>query len=213
MPRAFGRFTNSPTLDCVCDECNGAFGETIEREMGRDSLEALMRLVHKTKPASEVHELGSKRVTTTLDHEDPAWKGCHMEWKHEGGEVVVTLVPQVGFQRRDGAGWIYVTEKDLQDTAKPLPPEADEPKKGMRLVAPSREIDERLVAVLAGRGIAFKMIREDGGHLSSAGGVAQVSIRGSIDDTSYRCVGKIAFNYLTWRMGSDFARLETFNTI
>lgn len=213
MPRAFGRFNNSPTLDCVCDECNGHFGQTIEREMGRDSLEALMRLVHKTKPASEAHELGSKRVRATLDHEDPEWKGCYITWKNEDGELVASLVPQVGFRRRDGSGWIYVTEKDLLDTEKPLPLEADEPKSGMRIVSPSKEIDERLVAVLARRGIAFKMIRQDGGHLSSADGIAQVNIRGTVDDTSYRCVGKIAFNYLAWRMGADFVRLETFNTI
>jgi hypothetical protein len=213
MPRAFGRFTDSPTLDCVCDECNGYFGETIEREMGRDSLEALMRLIHRIKPASEVHELGKKRVKTTLDHEDPAWSACHIEWKEEDGEPVVSLVPQVGFRRLDGTGWIYVTEKDLEDTKKPLSPEADEPKKGMRLVSPSREIDERLVGVLARRGIPFQKIRESGGIHGSESGYAKVNIHGTVDETSLRCVSKIAFNYLAWRAGADFVRTETFNAI
>ncbi len=214
MPQAFGRFTPiNPTLKCVCDACNSYFGDTIEREMGRDSLEALLRLVHKTKPASEVHQLGDTRVSATLDHEDPEWKDCHLTWKHEDGELVASLVPQVGFHRRDGSGWIYVTEKDLLDTEKPLPQEADEPRKGMRIVSPARDIDERLIGVLAARGIAFKMVKQGGGHLSSADGVARVSIRGSVDETSFRCVGKIAFNYLTWRTGEDFVRSETFNAI
>ena len=212
MPRAFGHFTNSPTLDCVCDECNGHFGQSIEREMGRDSVEALLRLIHQTKPASEVHELGKKRVRTTLDHEDPAWKGCHTTWVEEDGAPVVSLVPQVGFRRRDSEEWIYVTEKDLEDTNKPLPPEA-EPKKGVRLVSRARAITERLVSVLARRGIAFKMTRESGGHLSSADGRAAVTIHGTVDDTSLRCISKIAFNYLAWRAGASFVRLETFNPI
>ena len=62
MPRAFGRFTNSPILGCVCDECNAAFGVSIAREVGRDSLEALLRVYKGTKPASESHELGRSRA-------------------------------------------------------------------------------------------------------------------------------------------------------
>ena len=213
MPRAFGRFTDSPTLDCVCDECNGYFGETIEREMGRDSLEALMRLIHRTKPAREVHQLGKKQVKTTLDHEDLDWNGCHIEWKEEDGEPVVSFVPQVGFRRRGGTGWVYVTEKDLEDTDKPLPSEADEPRKGMRILSNSSYIDERLVAVLARRGIPFQKVRETGGIHGSETGYAKVNIHGTVGEASLRCVSKIAFNYLAWRAGADFVRTETFNTI
>jgi hypothetical protein len=214
MPRAFGRFKDSPTLDCVCDDCNGYFGRTIELAMTRDSVEALLRFVHKTKPASEVHELGRKRVRATLDHEDPAWKGCHLTWKHEDGEVVADLVPQVGFHRRGSDDdWVYVRETDLQDVEKPLPAEADEPTKGMRLVSSSKEATERLIAVLALRGIPFVKTRTSEGRLSSTAGVAPVAIHGTVDDMSFRCVSKIAFNYLTWRAGPDFVRSETFNAI
>jgi HNH endonuclease len=30
VPKAFGRFRNSLTLDCVCDECNTFFGRELE---------------------------------------------------------------------------------------------------------------------------------------------------------------------------------------
>ena len=36
LHRAFGRFKNSPTLDCVCDKCNGYFGETMDLNYARD---------------------------------------------------------------------------------------------------------------------------------------------------------------------------------
>lgn len=213
MPRAFGGFVNSPTLDCVCDECNGAFGATIEREMGRDSLEALLRVVNKTKPASEAHELGRTRGRISIEHESPEWNGCHGVLRgEEDGEPTVSLVPQVGFRRRGGNGWVFVVEEDL-DPAKPLPSEADEPRKGMLLISSTQETTERLRAVLARRGVSFVKTRQTEGRLSSADGVAHVTLHGSVDETSFRCVGKIAFNYLTWRAGADFVRGESFNLI
>jgi len=213
MPRAFGSFNDSPTLDCVCDDCNGQFGRTIELAMGRDSLEALMRLIYGTKPAKQVKELGGRRIKTTLDLDDPDWNGCHIEWVEEVGQVVVTLVPQVGFRRREGSGWVFVTERDLQDTAKALPAEADDPSKGMRIVSPSKEIDERLIGVLARREIRFVKSHETGGIVPSDGGYAPLNVSWRIDDTSLRCVSKIAFNYVAWQQGADFMRLPAFNAI
>ena len=215
MPRAFGRFhPKNPTLDCVCDDCNRHFGSTVEREMGRDSLEALFRVIHGTKPVRELHELGRKRLTTTLSHDEPAWNGTHVEWVEEEGHVVALPVPQVAFRRRDGRdGWVFITERDLKDTAKPLPAEADEPSKGMRLIAPSKEVDERLIAVLAARGIPFKLTGESGGHLSSADGAAVLDLRGRVDENGLRCVSKIAFNYVAWCQHADFVLLPTFNPI
>jgi hypothetical protein len=213
MPRAFGSFIDSPTLDCVCDECNGHFGETIERELGRDSLEALLRILNKTKPASDAHELGYSRGRMSLEHEDANWKGCHLVWRDDNGEPGASLVPQVGFRRRDRDAWVFVLERDLEDTDKPLPPEAADPRKGLLLISSTRETTERLMAVLARRGIAFQRTRQTEGRLSSADGVAHVTLHGSIDETSFRCVGKIAFNYLAWRVGAVFVRGESFNRI
>lgn len=213
MPRAFGSFTNSSTLDCVCDGCNKYFGNTIEREMGRDSLEAVMRLIHGTKPASQHQELGNKRIRMSLDHEDPEWRGCHVVWREENGEPVASLVPQVGFKRTDGTGWVYVTEPDLTDVDKPLPPEVEQPPKHMRVVGNSEEMRARLMVILARRGVSFERTTQTEGRLSSTDGLASVTLHGSVDDTSFRCVGKIAFNYLAWCIGADFVRGGSFNPL
>lgn len=213
VPRAFGSFVNSPTLDCVCDDCNGYFGRTIELATFRDGLEGLLRLLHRTKPAKGIRELGRRRIATTVGLDDRNWNGCHVEWSEEERQVRVTLVPQVGFRLREGDGWLYVTERDLKDTTKSLPAEID-PRRGIRLISPSREIDERLVTVLAGRGIRFQKSGETGGVVTSPDGLVPVDVRGQIDVAVYRCMSKIAFNYLAWTQHQDdFVLLPTFNPI
>jgi len=44
IPQSFGTFgTETPTLDCVCDECNNFFGRTIDQAFARDSWEGVTR--------------------------------------------------------------------------------------------------------------------------------------------------------------------------
>jgi hypothetical protein len=212
IPRAFGSFVNSPTLDCVCDECNGYFGRTIELATFRDSLEAVLRLFHRTKPAKEgVRELGSKRIVTTLGGDDRNWNGCHATWTEEDGELVVDLVPQVGFPRLDGAGWRFVTEETLRNSEEPLPTDVD--RNRLLLISQSQEMGERLIAVLTRRGISFKERGPSGGPPPSVGGLAPTDLRTRIDDEILCCMAKIAFNYLAWTQHADFVLLPTFNPI
>jgi hypothetical protein len=66
--------------------------------------------------------------------------------------------------------------------------------------------------VLARRGVSFEKVRETEERLPSSD-AASVALHGTIDDTCFRCVGKIAFNYLAWRIGEDFVRGRSFNPI
>ena len=211
LHRAFGKFKNSPTLDCVCDECNGYFGGTIDLNYTRDTLEALLRLLHGTKPAHEVDELRGSRVSVTLGGDDPDWSGCHVEWLEEDGEVVVGLVPQVGFRRHGETRWVFVTEDALQDATQPLPAGADSGE--IRPISNSEEMHERLIAVLSRRGINFQEIGTSDGPPPSVEGLAPLDLRTRFDDVIFRCVGKIAFNYLAWRQGADFVRSDGFNAL
>ena len=211
LHRAFGSFKDSPTLDCVCDECNGYFGKTIDLNYARDSLEALLRLFHGTKPAHKIDELRWSRVSVTLGGDDPDWSGCHVEWVEENGEVVVSLVPQVGFRQRGETKWTFLTEDALQDATQPLPPGADRGE--IRPISKSEEMDERLIAVLSQRGIKFQKVGTTGGPPPSVEGLAPLDLQARFDDMIFRCVAKIAFNYLAWRQGADFVRPDGFNVL
>ncbi len=44
IPQAFGVFgSETPTLKCVCDECNGGFGRTLDIYLARETLEGVIR--------------------------------------------------------------------------------------------------------------------------------------------------------------------------
>jgi hypothetical protein len=96
---------------------------------------------------------------------------------------------------------------------KPLPPEVEQPPKHMRVVGKSEEMRARLIVILARRGVSFEQTTQTEGRLSPDDGRAALTLHGSIDDTSFRCIGKIAFNYLAWRIGADFVRGVSFNPL
>lgn len=44
MPQSFGTFgSETPKLNCVCDECNNYFGRELDQALARDTLEGITR--------------------------------------------------------------------------------------------------------------------------------------------------------------------------
>ena len=47
IPQSFGLFgTHTPTLDCVCDECNAYFKRELDQVLARDTPEGITRYTH-----------------------------------------------------------------------------------------------------------------------------------------------------------------------
>ena len=113
MSRALGTFEKNWTLDCVCDECNMHFANTLELALGRDSREALFRIDLGLKPASGASELLNRRIKTTLQDPGP-FDGVRvlMTPSEDGTAIVPAPVPQVGFRREDGS-WRFLIEKEI----------------------------------------------------------------------------------------------------
>jgi hypothetical protein len=66
VPKAFGRFRNSLTLDCVCDECNTFFGRELEVFLTRDSVEAArisLNPWHQHKECSSIYLCADSKGT------------------------------------------------------------------------------------------------------------------------------------------------------
>ncbi len=46
IPQSFGTFgSNTPTLSCVCDRCNGYFGRSLDQNLARETLEGISRYI------------------------------------------------------------------------------------------------------------------------------------------------------------------------
>jgi hypothetical protein len=203
IPEAFGLFKNNLVLnEGVCSKCNGFFGRTIDRFLGRGSVEAVRRLDYRLKPPEEAGDILKDRVRFALSA-DNQFNGLIMEYANEDGELVVLLVPQVGFPKCNGDGWVYVAESDLEDVAKPLP-EGIDTKSSNILVFNSERMKRRLNYLLANRGIEYQEESEEGKLPTQVGQDVLVEVSAVLDDMNLRCIAKIAFNYLAKIAGIDF---------
>jgi hypothetical protein len=209
MPQAFGRFRNNFVLRRgVCAACNHHFGATIERVFARGSLEALRRLQFHMKTPRDVRHLLRSRIRLTWDVPGH-WHGAVLELREEDGEIVAGLVPQVGFARRGAEGFVYLSDEELRDQ-RPLPPEADPTR--LHLLSDTERNKTALIAVLAQRGIPFQEQHDTTPPVPEHREIV-VDVQTAVDALLHRAVAKIAFNYLAYTQGPDFALNENFERV
>ena len=209
LPKALGRFKGNLTLiQCVCINCNKYFGDNLDFFLARDSIEALRRLTHGVKPLKEVEHLPLERLSLRLA-EEGEWKGVRMQLRVKGGELGVEAMPQVGLAKKGVTGRTYLTDKELADPATAIPDDWD-PEAGINVIAPSKTAAERLVALLAKRGITGRK-KVDLPWAEGEGGRIWVEITSCIDRIMRRSVAKIALNYMAHAEGADFACYSDFN--
>jgi hypothetical protein len=213
IPEAFGKFRDNLVLnEGVCRECNQFFGDNLELLLGRGSAEGVLRLDYQIKPPESAGKLKKDRVRFSLLSTEDNLDGLILEYGEENGEIVVLLVRQVGFPRRNGSGWIYVTESELNDLSKPLPKEIDTD--GLvRLVFDSDETKNRLIQVLANRNINCPETIEEHVVPIQKGQEVWVKVQATIDNMVLRCVAKMALNYLAKTAGIDFVVKEDLDPI
>jgi hypothetical protein len=203
-----GTFENNLTLNgVVCDDCNQCFGETIDLMLGRGSSEAVRRFDYGVQPASKVHHLRRDRVRFSFKSED-AWNGVLLELVPEEGSLAVKPVPQVGFRKSQQGAFTFVSEEALARNDATLPP-GPYPEGGLLLVADSDDTEERLIAALHRRGVAFRKERQERIPVNP-GEPIPVEVRARCDTLVLRCVAKIALNYLAYCEGRDLVLEEAF---
>jgi hypothetical protein len=217
VPKAFGKFKNNPVLQwTVCKECNQFFGDNLEGLLARGSLNSILRLNYGIRTAGAVTEIGKykDRVRFCLSTKDE-YDGLMLElldYDTVENEFVVGRIPQVGFPRLDGSGYVYIAERDLDRPEKPLPPGIDASGPNTKLIYDSEGTKQRILRILARRSIREPKITEEGLRLKDEQIVIVVA-KSTIDNVILRSIAKIAFNYLAWIAGTDFVARSDFNPI
>lgn len=111
IPQSFGVFKPDLTLDCVCSDCNGYFGSTLEWPMLKESIEGARRLQFGLKGV--VGGIGAKNVVLTVGEEEH-WKGARAVIRTDKNGVESTeVLPQIGARRSPTEPIEWVLEKDL----------------------------------------------------------------------------------------------------
>jgi HNH endonuclease len=219
IQNALGHFRNNLTLSDseVCRDCNSFFDKHLDIMLTRDSYEALLRIEHGLKDAAEIGGMFKGRVTIRLPADGTNWGGAMLELQpNPEGRArppVVNLVPQIGFERKDGGGWEFVAEEDL--LAERGIAERVARMYGNRRVIlfDSDATRDRLFATLAELGIPFKKEDEFRGFPPLERGKATTEVQARFDDILARAVCKIAVNYMAKTQGAEFALRSEFDAV
>jgi hypothetical protein len=205
IPVAFGTFKNNPVLRCVCADCNHRFSSELELRFARDSGEGFVRAYFSLRP-NVFETTKNSIVTLTLP---PTWQGARVRI-HEnpkGGRPLFEMIPQVALKRGDA--WDWITEDDItHERLTDYLNHAVDVKVACNSAAEYQRLTEKLCAV----GVRLKgMLHYDINSLSSER--LQATVRYELNDTTARCVAKIAFNYLAWSFGPQLVLNESFDEV
>jgi len=207
VPKAFGRFRENLTLDCVCGACNDFFNKELELFLARDSMEAMLRVRYGLKTKSGRRKLGKSRLVVKVISPGD-WYGARLSLERDeaGTEAKAEPLPQVAFRKFGEPDWKWFLEEELDQTRdwERYRTEAE-----TKIVGKPDAVIQRLADKLIQLGIVFKKR----GDFEKHGGQVQVFAEGILDDIIFRGVAKIAFNFLAHHKGPDFALRTDFDSV
>lgn len=208
LPQMFGTYENNLTTWDVCKECNNVhFGQKLEHAFGRNSMEAIFRLIFGAKRPEKAHQIGGDRVMA-IYLEDDDFRGARLVWaSDQAGTFQAEMPPQVIIHHQS----LDVPCALLEDE---ITSDAIEPYlKGSKVLIPGDPDDEkipRLVAKMENAGFRFVGAME---HVRVPPRTAQdflLRIDAVVDDSIARVMTKIAVNLLAAVVGYDFAMRPEF---
>jgi len=205
---ALGRFQGDHvTIDCVCQECNQYFGDTVDLLFARGSLEALLRFELGLKPTEEITQLRRDRLA--FRYPTGSYRGMWLEPVPHEGQILCQPLPQAGFRLPGDAGWHYVPLRELSQLNS-LPTGID-PKEPKRTIAMTQEDTDAVMAQLRRLGAGFTP--QEDLPIPERWGETGVDVEAEVDMAVRRCVAKMAMNYLASIMGCSFMLGEGFDTL
>lgn len=211
IPQAFGLFQNNFTLNgIVCDECNQYFGDNLEIDLGRDTVEGISRYEYGIRSPKDFKSLGKR---SRLQHKKIAegiLKGAffYLAYSQELNQVTPKPLPQVGFQNKASSYYSYFLLDDIPDKAE-LENQGLDCGNNVRAFGDNFEEIEQ---VLAKKGI-FPEFQKEIPLPDKKSEKLLVEYETSIDSIIRRSIAKIAFNYLTYWQGAEFVLQQVFNPI
>ena len=207
--QSFGKFdSKTPTLRCVCDECNEYFNKELDQKFARDTLEGVTRykkgIISRERrfPKSLRFELGETE-------EAGKYGGAIL-----GGYDPITgkslpLVPQFWIRNIKSNKWEKYSIDEIKNISimderyGPTTPGSRQ----MRVMAPSKEEYEAILQKLKKYNIPYreKEILEQPPFLKNVNTEGKIElqgiIQGTIDKVRKRALVKILFNFATYYIG------------
>lgn len=211
IPQGFGRFgSGTPTLDCVCDDCNGYFARELDQLLTRDTYEGIFRY-SRGQLSSQARP--QKRVTLALA--DPAevgaFQGLRVSVDGTTGQLMAPAAQFHIHNFKTGKEEVYYLPQISGLTL----PETDYGRPGAngergtwrcKILAPSRDAHDEVVEALQQAGIDFRPgtpFEIPWAEETATPSSFQVEITSEIDKPHKRAIAKILMNFIAFHLGRD----------
>ena len=211
LPQSFGMFRNNLTLrDIVCDACNQYFGDNLELVLARDSFEGNSRFQHGVRNPEEFRPFGdSSRIVLRVVEGELAGAYAYREYSQQAGNIVLRPLPQVGFLMAASGKHEYFLLDEIP-TIQQLQDKGFDSRNPQAIRAFAID-EEQLRQKLTEKGITFRY----GGEIvpPQPSETLLCELEGQIDQTIFRAIAKIAFNYLAYWQGPAFLNEPSFDAV
>lgn len=209
IPQCFGKFSSkTPTLKCVCDECNAYFAKELDQALARDSWEGVNRY---KKGISSREQRPTKRLRFSLEKVPEVGVFGGMVFEGVDSKTGKLLKPRGQFQIKNRITGefdnFFIDEiKDIQ---------LDDNIYGTRnnretkIFAPSKKEHQDVIDELKKIGINYKVKEEKIGLPLTEGRKGHeiieipIWIEGKIDNIIKRALIKILLNFSTFYIGEN----------
>jgi hypothetical protein len=213
IPQGFGRFGSStPTLDCVCDDCNAYFGRELDQLLARDTYEGISRY---SRGQFSCEARPQKHVSLALADatEAGAFQGLRVSVDGTTGQFMRPVAQFHIHNFATGKEEVYL----MRQVAGLTLPEADYGKPGKggepgtwqcKILASSREEHDEMVKALQQAGIDFRPgtpFRVPPDFMAGDSPSLLVEITSEIDKPHKRAIAKILMNFVAFHLGRDEA--------
>jgi hypothetical protein len=217
IPRAFGGFKDSLTLiGAICDACNEYLGRELDEYLARDTHEGLLRFRFGIRPAADYRSLG-RRSTLTSRIDSGRLRGAIIWYADVQGVLRPVLAPQLGFGKTKEGPFEW------------FPAEPRPSRQQIKLSFESGARSVELLGIGTGTGSTDNsqeiksIIRELGlvtvtePEQTIPVGLTPYKVR-TVDTTTigpkfWRCIAKIAFDYLARVAGSEMVLDPRFDPV
>lgn len=213
IPQSFGTFgAATPTLSCVCNDCNAYFGRVLDQLLARETLEGLGRY---TRGLTSRERRAQRRLEITLDDgpETGAFAGMKVFVDGTTGNLMPPHAQFHIFNFQTNKNEVYF----LEHIPGLVLPEAIYGRPGLsgqpgtwrsKVFAPSKADHDVLVSALNAAGIAFvpgQPLERPNTGLPQEPTSLPVNIEGVLDTPHKRALAKILLNFVAWTLGYDEA--------
>ena len=209
VPQAFGKFEDNLVLDCVCSECNGYFGKTLDLKLARDSIEGIDRFWSGMKPVSEFKSMGPRSTTRARFKEGSIYGGEGYPAPNPSGpDLRILAFPQMGLEQPKGTiRWFR--REELPEKAC-LGAFGLDPKKEIFIHVREMSADDAR-ELLLGKG--YDKLSDFTVYEPPAEETIETLMVGIIADHEKRAVTKIALGYLAAVAGCALVRAASFDEV